>query len=182
MVTWPMTSRDPKGAVRQYGRLSKLGFESTLNSSIVSYRIVSYAHSTTRFCWLFSGVCHRFVVCLCLLPSSTPVLYLLYSDRTPRETSFTWPWSCNSPLRAPSRPAHFSRHSVKPARSLDELLADVYRFIPRRRHHPLDSALLSHSLLVCPALSGLLISLSLSLSLLDRSTLTSMPHRLFDNV
>jgi len=22
MVTWPMTSRDPKGAVRQYGRLS----------------------------------------------------------------------------------------------------------------------------------------------------------------
>jgi len=22
MVTWPITSRDPKGAVRQYGRLS----------------------------------------------------------------------------------------------------------------------------------------------------------------
>jgi len=32
MVTWPMTSRDPKGAARQYGRLSRWSLASCLQA------------------------------------------------------------------------------------------------------------------------------------------------------
>ena len=97
MVTWPMTSRDPKGAVRQYGRLSYSdSLASCYNSHLPS--IVSCVYFVCLICvWgsIFCGM-QLYVICVvsCSIETASvrlfAILFLGAANRKRRQLEGTF--------------------------------------------------------------------------------------------